>query len=126
MTPLRAVVNEWQPRLGLSDWTINCDYLSLEYEEARILRSDEQSYALIQVSDRCPAPLVEYTVVHELLHIVLLDAEWWMKTDTPADSQELADEALEIAINRLAKALTGAEWTPWHPADSIIKHERDA
>ena len=112
---------EWQKKLGLSDWTIELRHVALEGEEANIVKGDTQKWARITIDLACPTSLYEYTLVHELLHLVLRNTEWYMMHDRDTDTMEGAHKRLEIDINVLAKALTGAEWYPWHRDDEIKK-----
>lgn len=114
---------EWQSLLGLSDWTIEFRGSETLAREGECQRDDAERYAMVKVDIGCPLALKDYVYVHELLHIVFRDVEWYMKQSRSIEDMELADEELELTINTIAKALTGAEWYPWHRDSDFKKRQ---
>ena len=104
---LKVLLAKWQPVLRLQDWDIEIMYVK-PYEldpdtGGQVIRCDGKKTARIKVLDpdyRDPClivkPDVEYTVVHELVHIHFAVFD---------DLEGPADTLYEQWIHRLASAL---------------------
>lgn len=110
---VEGLIAKWKPRLGLGEWDIR---FSDEAPDKGLGRSDiwdTKILGVMCVSPSLPDGAVERTVLHELLHFVLLyiDSTW---TDRVGDYlppplfdslKAAANEAEEKVIERLIRAL---------------------
>jgi Zn-dependent peptidase ImmA (M78 family) len=99
----RQIGKTWEKRLGLGAWKIKYKW-GVHTEEYGTANFDIcHRIAMISLNKQTHLPkeiTVEYVIVHELLHLVLIELEIVEKAKT--DQKELA---LERTINQLTNAL---------------------
>lgn len=109
---LEELVELWQERLNLPDWTISIKFVSLEKMENKDADAEVDLHPTHKVAYIYVAPPgahdtptnkvvnrdIELTIVHEMLHILL-----WAWDDVPPETVE--EMVLEQTINTLAATL---------------------
>ena len=103
------LVRHWQQRLGLGDWTITIQCVTLPHR-ADCDAKPEYKEALIRFDLKKIAPEdVEAYVVHELLHChvwrLASVGEYLAKTPTEKRAVEEAEESLTTDLERLILGL---------------------
>ncbi len=118
MSDLDAILEKWQPRLGLSHWQIAIWYarerdfvngVSLA-EVSHVATCLSANIKILDPMDFDPARTrteqdVEASVVHELVHLVFVEVEEWISPEDKVRSQF----DLERAVKRLERALIAAD-----------------
>lgn len=114
----KKLIEEWQERLGLSDWAIimryNCEREDLEDENAVGETSwiDSNKSAVIRIvsekvygNDRIIDFDFEKTLVHELLHIKFS----YLQLENKTYESKVLDETIRQLIDDLARAFVMAK-----------------
>lgn len=114
----KMLIEEWQERLGLSDWAIilryNCEREDLEDENAVGETSwiDSNKSAVIRIvsekvygNDRIIDFDFEKTLVHELLHIKFS----YLQLENKTYESKVLDETIRQLIDDLARAFVMAK-----------------
>lgn len=131
MERLQPLLDSWQQRLRLQDWDIR---LSPEPPDVDSVGSCDhwalKQVAAIRILDDPSHAVLERTLVHELLHIVLRDIRGiWRSAAADhlppsllRETESAVSDAEEIAIERIAGALTGMPYVaPAGAPDDIYK-----
>ena len=93
-----ALLTEWQRRLGVADWTIRfIDDAPADEDRASIDMFTLKRLAVFRIAPTMPETSWIESVVHELLHVALVDLE------------DLANNAFD-AMSPAAKAIAKAEY----------------
>lgn len=103
ITEVRQLLKTWQNRLGLGVWRIDVKWTSLSNEHGNVEFDVLHRIATIGINKpkTLPPPItVEYVLVHELLHLVLVELELVEKA---RDNQK--EMVLERVVNQLTNAL---------------------
>ena len=103
ITEVRSLLDYWQTILGLQPWKITVNWSKLESEHGNV--EFDVLHRIARIGINKPATLppsisVEYVLVHELLHLVLIELELVEKA-----KQEQKDMTLERVVNQLTNAL---------------------
>lgn len=103
ITEVRGLLDYWQTVLGLQPWKITVNWSKLESEHGNV--EFDVLHRIARIGINKPATLppsisVEYVLVHELLHLVLIELELVEKA-----KQEQKDMTLERVVNQLTNAL---------------------
>jgi len=112
---LKKIVKKWQPRLGLSDWTIKIRFVDLAAIDGCLGQTHIQNnmqnadIQILQPGDRQASDMadhdIEQDVVHELVHVRL-----WMQDKVLAERNIDIEYTLrEQSVDWLAKAMLIAE-----------------
>mgnify|MGYP003958937009 FL=1 len=111
---LKKIVKKWQPRLGLSDWTIKIrfsDMRAIDGLAQTTIQNNMQNadIQILQPGDRQASDMadhdIEQDVVHELVHVRL-----WMQDKVLAERNIDIEYTLrEQSVDWLAKAMLIAE-----------------
>jgi len=100
---VRTMLKTWKQRLGLGPWKIDVKWTNLEDEHGNVEFDVLHRIAVIGINKPALLPqaiTVEYVLVHELLHLVLIELELVEKAKT-----DQKDMTLERVINQLTNAL---------------------
>jgi hypothetical protein len=100
---VRQLLEQWQTRLGLGVWRITVKWVALENEHGNVEFDVLHRIATVGINKPklLPQPItVEYVLVHELLHLVLIELELVEKAKT-----DQKDMVLERVVNQLTIAL---------------------
>jgi len=100
---VRALLKAWQSRLGLQPWKITVHWGKLETEHGNVEFDVLHRIARIEINRPTALPQaisVEYVLVHELLHLVLVELELVEKA-----KNEQKEMTLERVVNQLTNAL---------------------
>lgn len=103
ITEVRQLLKQWQVKLGLGVWNIKVEWDSLDSEHGKVEFDIMHRIAKIGINKpaKLPQPItVEYVLVHELLHLVLIELELVEKAKQ--DHKEMTQERV---INQLTNAL---------------------
>ena len=103
ITEVRSLLDYWQTILGLQPWKITVNWSKLESEHGNVEFDVLHRIARIGINKPATLPSsisVEYVLVHELLHLVLIELELVEKA-----KQEQKDMTLERVVNQLTNAL---------------------
>jgi Zn-dependent peptidase ImmA (M78 family) len=103
MTQVNQLLKKWQQRLGLGVWRINVRWSSFKTEHGNVEFDSLHRIATIGINrpKHLPEPItVEYVLVHELLHLVLVELELVEKS-----KKDTKDMVLERVVNQLTNAL---------------------
>lgn len=121
-TAIEDAIAQWRIRLRLTDWDIRLDPdTSLVDDEdacAMTWIRDHQKAATIRVAKDTPDSQIARVVVHELVHIVMLD-HMRLTNHVLAKCGDVAlgvmdhlAEVLERICETMAETLTGIPWEP--------------
>lgn len=100
---VRQLLVKWQGTLGLGAWKITVEWGALKNEHGNVTFDVLHRIARISINrpSVLPQPIkVEYVLVHELLHLVLVELELVEKASKPQK-----DMVLERVVNQLTNAL---------------------
>lgn len=100
---VRRLMKAWQTQLGLGVWRLEVGWTDLEGEHGNVEFDVLHRIAKIGINKpkTLPNPItVEYVLVHELLHLVLVELELVEKAK---DNQK--EMVLERVVNQLTNAL---------------------
>lgn len=100
---VRALLKVWQNRLGLQPWKITVHWAKLKNEHGSVDFDYLHRMAVIEINRPAALPpgiSAEYVLVHELLHLVLVELELVEKA-----KNEQKEMTLERVINQLTNAL---------------------
>lgn len=103
ITQVNQLLRKWQQRLGLGVWRISVKWVDLKTEHGNVEFDSLHRIAVVGINrpKRLPEPItVEYVLVHELLHLVLVELELVEKS-----KQDTKDMVLERVVNQLTNAL---------------------
>ena len=95
------------PRLGLTDWHFEVEYLEMPSNWARVVASPGKSLASMEVSPslfRESAAEQRQTFVHELLHVHLFPMEWSFESAARELGLRARRVAVEVWAQRSEKA----------------------
>ncbi len=103
ITEVRSLLKVWQGRLGLQPWKITVHWSKLDSEHGNV--EFDVLHRMAKIGINRPATLpskisVEYVLVHELLHLVLIELELVEKA-----KHEQKEMTLERVVNQLTNAL---------------------
>ncbi len=97
------MLKTWQGRLGLQPWKITVQWTKLDSEHGNVEFDVLHRIAKIGINRPSTLPSkisVEYVLVHELVHLVLIELELVEKA-----KQDQKEMTLERVVNQLTNAL---------------------
>lgn len=120
---LRALCRQWQQRLSLLDWSIDIRFATREQLDILSGKKNTLAYNERSIVYRrgriwlfADSPDLEAELIHELLHIALIDLDDVenvmldvIKPGLNSATENLFERASERIIDRLVKALLGNE-----------------
>ena len=99
ITEVRSLLDYWQTILGLQPWKITVNWSKLESEHGNVEFDVLHRIARIGINKPATLPSsisVEYVLVHELLHLVLIELELVEKAKQESASDEAAEALLQL------------------------------
>lgn len=103
ISEVRQMLSVWQIRLGLGVWKIKVKWGSHVNQHGDVTFDVLHRTAVITVNkpERLPPEVtVQYVIVHELLHLILVELELVEKA-----KEDQKDMTLERVVNQLTNAL---------------------
>jgi Zn-dependent peptidase ImmA (M78 family) len=100
---VRQLLSAWQNRLGLGVWKITVQWGCVEGAHGHVDFDVLHRQAAIFINKPAKLPdtiKVEYVLVHELLHLVLIELELVEKS-----KNDIKEMVLERVVNQLTNAL---------------------
>lgn len=103
ISEVRQLLDKWQRRLGLGAWRITVKWGKSQREHGSVEFDIYHRIACVKLNKptALPQPItLEYVLVHELLHLVLVELELVEKA-----KEDQKDMVLERVVNQLTNAL---------------------
>lgn len=131
---IETLVAEWLPRMHLSHWKVTIDWSKPVEDDTAALVEREDTYDITTMRFSAEYPTwteqyAEWTVVHELMHLVTRDLEQAVEAShdsLPAAARKLADarfeHELEGVVDRTARVLVEL-WAPGRLMASLWDEE---
>lgn len=106
---VKQCVRKWQKRFGLSGWRIHVGYYTEEQDsiaDCRALSQYHVAYLNFNLDRIRTEKLLEHTVIHELLHVVL--------DPLTSNAKEFAGDAGQVMVYLEEAVVTQMEkWPVW-------------
>lgn len=112
---LKQRISHWMDRMGLLEWTVWGEFVPPEEDSEIRIRFDPLHYqATIYVSDEHSEDQWDWSIVHELLHLMLSPVDAYIdELLLHIDNREQAildshkEPTVEAAFNRVCRAIVG-------------------